>query len=58
MRMTMVAFSVPARKERKHYTLSADCLAFIDKLGVQWGLERSDVIRRLVDDAQMKDREL
>lgn len=55
MKTTMQVFALPAKKVRGCYTLSPECLVYVDKLGVQWGLERSDVIRRLIDDAQMKD---
>ncbi len=45
----------PALKARKTCTLTPECVAYLDRLSGQWGLERSDVVRRIVDDAKMKD---
>lgn len=43
-------------KTRRHVTISASHLAFLDKLAGRSGLSRSDVIRRLVEDAMTKDK--
>jgi hypothetical protein len=45
----------PARKVNKHLTLSMDSYRYIEKLSVAWGLPISDTVRRLIDEAQMKD---
>lgn len=44
-----------ARKARLHVFLNLTCLAILDALARRWGLSRSDVVMRLVDDAQACD---
>lgn len=47
----------PGRTEeiRKHIGIGMPSLEFIDRLSVLWGLPRSDVVRRLIDDALARD---
>lgn len=45
----------PTRKVRKHFSMSPAHVAFIDRLSVKWGIPRSDVARRLIDEALAKD---
>ena len=47
----------PGRTEkvRKHVMIPEECLDFVDILSSRWGLPRSDVVRRLVDDAMARD---
>lgn len=46
----------PQEKVRIHLVLDVTHLSFIDRLGVVWGIWRSDVVRRLIDDAMAKDQ--
>lgn len=50
-----VGVIVPARKVNKHLTLSRENYTYIERLSVAWGLPISDTVRRLIDEAQMKD---
>jgi hypothetical protein len=45
----------PPQKVRKHYTVMGYHLEFIDRMAAWWGLPRSDVVRRLIDEALSKD---
>lgn len=43
-------------KIRKHFSLTIQHVQFLDKLSTRYGLWRSDIARRLIDDALSKDR--
>lgn len=44
-----------ARKARPHLSIKPEHLALLDGLALRLGLSRSDVTRRLIDDAQADD---
>lgn len=46
----------PTKKVRKHISIHTKHVVHIDNLGVKLGLCRSDVARRLIDDARSKDQ--
>jgi hypothetical protein len=48
----------PTKKARKHFFLAPKHIALLDQLSVIWGLPRSDVARRLIDEALEKDTTL
>lgn len=54
----MDAPSRPPRKFRKHVKLEAHHLTFIDKIAAREGLSRSDIARRLIDEARLEDQTL
>lgn len=43
--------SSPAKKQRKHLKLGRRHVAFLDKIRDRLGLSRSDMARRIIDDA-------
>lgn len=43
-----------ARKARAHVALSSEHLALIDRQAVRLGVVRSDVVRRLIDEAMTR----
>ena len=49
------ALTRPGRIERKHLTIDGARLAVIDRLALEWGLMRSDVAARLIDEARQDD---
>lgn len=44
--------SVRPRKASKNVVLGVHQIAILDALCVRWGLTRSDVVRRIIDDAR------
>lgn len=46
----------PAKKERKHFNILVVHLAFVDRLCITLGLPRSEVVRRLIDEALTRDQ--
>jgi hypothetical protein len=46
---------IPPRKERIDVWLSTEALSFLDQAAVRFGLERSDIARRLIDETQSRD---
>lgn len=41
-------------RERKHVWIDQDHLAVIDRLAVEWGILRSDVVARLIDEGRRR----
>lgn len=46
---------IQAKKERKHFSLPASCVAYVTLLASRWGTTKNEVVRRLVDDAAARD---
>ena len=44
----------PALKQRKHLKICSRHLTYIENLSVQWGLGRSDTVRRIIDEALLE----
>lgn len=44
--------SEPSRKVRKHFSVKASDVEFLDRLCTKWGIKRSQVIQRLIEQAQ------
>jgi hypothetical protein len=48
----------PAQKECRHFSLDQTHIGFIDLLAAKWGVNRSEVARRLIDDALARDQSI
>ncbi len=47
--------SRPSRKLSRHVCLPQEQIGFIDQLSKSWGVDRSDVTRRLIDEERSMD---